>query len=116
MSQTNRPFQFTGVSPFVDRAAKTLGLDDARLLGKARNIEHLARIQTALGQAAQSSADNRQAIFEQALGFQKSLAVALLAAQLAIVETAEALGLDDPDYVDDNFNFSAVFPDLRNAP
>jgi hypothetical protein len=116
MSQTNRPFQFTGVSPYIDRAAKVLKLADPRLIGKARNIEHLARIQTALGQASQSSADDREAIFEQALAFQQSLAVALLAAQLAIVNTAEALGLDDPDYVDRNLNFSAIFPDQRNAP
>jgi hypothetical protein len=111
MNQSSRPFQFTGVSPYVDQVAETLGLDDARLIGKARNIEHLARIQTALGQASQASADNREAIFAQALAFEKSLAVALRAAQLAIYDVAMALGLDDPDYVDANLHFSAKFAD-----
>jgi len=100
MSPAKRPFQFVGVSPYVERAAESLRLLDPRLIGKARNIEHLARIQTALGQASRSSPDDHQAIFEQALAFRESLAVALLAAELAITDVAEALGLDAPNFTD----------------
>jgi hypothetical protein len=111
MSQTNRPFQFIGVSPYVDRAAEALKLADPRLIGKARNIEHLARIQTALGQASRSSPEDRAAIFEQALAFRSSLAVALLAAEYAIVEVAEALGLGVPSFEELNLDLAAAHHD-----
>jgi hypothetical protein len=98
MSQTARPFQFVGISPYVDQAAEALTLKDERMKGKARNIEHLARIQTALGQAMQVAPDDRSAVFAQALAFRESLAAALLAAELAIRDVAEALALDTPSF------------------
>lgn len=100
MSETQRTFQFLGVAPHVDRAAGALGLRDERMKGKARNIEHLARIQNALAQATQAAPELRQAIFDQALDFRGSLATALLAAEFAIAEVAGALGLSAPDFAE----------------
>ena len=97
-SPTDRPFQFVGISPYVDQAARAITLHDERMKGKARNIEHLARIQTALGQAMQAAPDDRSAIFAQALAFRESLAAALLAAELAIRDVAEALSIDAPSF------------------
>jgi len=116
MSASQRPFQFVGVAPYVDRAAETLGLRDERMKGKARNIEHLARIQNALAQAAQAPPESRQAIFDQALLFRDSLAAALLTAELAIGDVADALGLDSPSFAELDLELAAAHrttPDSR---
>ena len=108
MNEPQPIYQFLGMSPYVDRAARSLGLVDERMKGKARNIEHLARIQTALGQATRAGVEDRQAIFSQALDYRGSLATALLAAELAIADVAAAVGLDSP-------NFAELDLDLASA-
>lgn len=110
MSQHIEAYPFIGVAPFVERAAEKLGLVDPRLKGKARNLEHLARIQTALAQASQSASDDRQAIFDQALACRNSLAVALLAAELAIVDVARALNLKSPGFSEMHLELAAAHP------
>ncbi len=108
MNVSDKPYQFVGILPYVDRAAEVLGLRNDSMKGKAKRIEHLARIQTALGQTTQANQDERRAIFSQALTYRESLAVALLAAELAIVEVANSMGLDSPQFAELDLELAAA--------
>lgn len=85
-------YQFPGASPFVD-AAPSAQLLDSRLRARARGLEPISRIQSALGQACHAVDTAQAAIIAEAKSWRTVLATALEAADAAIAHAEEGLGL-----------------------
>lgn len=90
------PYHFTGCSPFVEGAADSLGMTDARLRALARSQAPVSRVQTALSQAADAKPEQRAAILAEAERWQSIMAVALKGCEAAIADAKQGLGLAEP--------------------
>lgn len=92
------PYSFPGVAPFIAKAADARNFSDLRLVHKAKGLEHVARVQSSLGQACQAHERDRAEIVNNALGWRDSLVIALAGIDAAIGEVFSALGLDPPPF------------------
>lgn len=88
-------YHFTGCGPFVDSAADSLGLNDARHRSLARAMEPVKRVQTAIGRAADARPDHQVEIFAEALKWRSIVAVVLAGIDAAIADAKAGLNLAD---------------------
>lgn len=89
-------YHFTGCGPFLEAAADSLGLADARERALARSQVPVSRVQSALGQAANAKPDQRKAIIAEALKWRAIAAVVLAGIDSAIADAKQGLGLVEP--------------------
>lgn len=89
-------YVFQGCAPFVEGAADTLGLTDARLRALARSQVPVSRVQSALGQAANAKPDQQAAILAEAEKWRAIAAVSLAGIDAAIAAAKQGLGLAEP--------------------
>jgi|GEM_PF-6297194 len=87
-------YQFTGCSPFVERAADSLGVTDAKVRAQARTQVAVSRAQTSIGQACAAKPEHRQAMLDEAIKWRLITAIALAGLDLAIAEAIEKLGIE----------------------
>jgi hypothetical protein len=97
MARDSDRYHFVGLSPFLERSADALGLSDPRLRSKARSIEHVGHVQTALGQLFEVDPQHQADVLTRAIGFRDSLAAALDGVQAAIREVCGVLDLEFDD-------------------
>lgn len=109
------PYHFTGCAPFVEAAADSLGLTDARQRALARSQVPVSRVQTALSQAAGAKPLQREAILAEALKWRAITAVALAGIDSAIADAHQGLGLTD-EAPEPPINLLEASPSNRTPP
>lgn len=92
-------YTFTGIWPFIERAASFLGCD-LHQFGRAKGLWHVSQIQSALGQVPGLDRASQHECIAHAHRTRMSLAAALEGVDMAIREVVTAMDLPLPPYLE----------------
>jgi hypothetical protein len=102
-------YVFTGMVPFVERAANYLGCDLCQC-GLAKQIKPISQIQSALSQAPSLDRASQHECLKHAIHERMILAAALEGADMAIMEVVTALDLPVPACLESRVPIPATPP------
>lgn len=92
-------YVFTGIWPFIERAANLLGCD-LHQFGRAKGLWHVSQIQSALGQVPTLDRASQHECIAHAHRTRMSLAAALEGVDMAIREVITEMDLPVPPYLE----------------
>lgn len=92
-------YVFTGIWPFIERAANFLGCD-LHQFGRAKGLWHVSQIQSALGQVPSLDRQSQHECMSHAHRTRMSLAAALEGVDMAIREVCVEMDLPLPPYLE----------------